>query len=83
MMRAGTVAKTVALFVLGGPVSEIVMVPGFEFVGPVPQEIQHVTTFSAAVVTTSKQLDAGKRRIAFLASQSRDAAKRLGMQPFD
>ena len=63
------------------PVSEIVAVPGFEFVGLVPQEIQYVTTFSAAVVTNSKQLDAGKRLIAFLATQSRDAAKRVGMQP--
>ena len=65
------------------PVSEIVAVPGFEFVGLVPQEIQYVTTFSAAVVTNSKQLDAGKRLIAFLATQSRDAAKRVGMQPVD
>jgi len=62
------------------PVSEIVNVPEFEFVGPVPQEIQYVTTFSAAVVTNSKQVDAAKRLIAFLASQARDAAKRVGMQ---
>jgi molybdate transport system substrate-binding protein len=78
----GDLPKTSVDLVLR-PVSEIVSVPGFEFVGPVPQEIQYVTTFSAAVVTNSKQLDAGKRLIAFLASRSRDAAKRVGMQPVD
>ena len=65
------------------PVSEIVSIPGFEFVGPVPQEIQDVSTFSTAVVTNSKQLEAGKRLIAFLASHTHDAAKRVSMQPVD
>ena len=63
------------------PVSEIMRLPGFDFVGPVPEQIQFVSVFTAAVVTGSKQADAAKRLVAFLSSDEALAvAKKNGME---
>ncbi len=62
------------------PVSEIIHARGFDFVGPVPLQIQFMSVFSAAVVTGSKQVDAAKRLIAFLSSEEALAVtKKSGM----
>ena len=54
------------------PVSELLHVPGVDFVGTIPAEIQHVSVFAAAVVAGSKEPEASKRLIAFLASKDAD-----------
>jgi molybdate transport system substrate-binding protein len=64
------------------PVSEIFHVPGVKYVGTIPAEIQLVQTFSAAVVSGSKEIAASKRLIAFLASDKATVAiKKSGMDP--
>jgi molybdate transport system substrate-binding protein len=64
------------------PVSEIVHAPGVELAGVIAEEIQLNQVFSAAVVAGSKQVDAAKRLIAFLASERASAAiKSGGMEP--
>jgi molybdate transport system substrate-binding protein len=64
------------------PVSEILHVPGVEYVGTIPPQIQLVQTFSAAVVSGSKELAASKQLIAFLASDTAKAIMRKnGMSP--
>jgi molybdate transport system substrate-binding protein len=64
------------------PVSEILHVPGVQYVGTIPVQIQDVQTFSAAVVSGSKEMAASKRLIAFLASErARPAIKKNGMDP--
>jgi molybdate transport system substrate-binding protein len=64
------------------PVSEIVNVPGVDFVGPIPEEIQFVSVFTAAIVAGSNQTDAAKRLIGFLATEdARPAIRRSGMEP--
>jgi len=64
------------------PVSEIVHAPGVELAGVIADEIQLHQTFSAAIVAGSKQLDAAKRLLAFLTSQSAaQTIRRGGMQP--
>ena len=64
------------------PVSEILHVPGVEYVGTIPAQIQLVQTFSAAVVSGSKELAASKQLIAFLASDSAKATiRKNGMNP--
>ena len=63
------------------PVSEILNVPGVAFVGPVPDEIQFVSVFSAAIVAGSKQVEASRQLIKFLASEeARPAIRSSGME---
>ena len=63
-------------------VSELLPVPGVDFVGTIPAEVQYVTVYAAAVVTGSKEIEASKRLIAFLASEGAVAAiKKSGMEP--
>src|SRR5262245_56606977 len=63
-------------------VSEVLPVPNVDFVGTIPEAVQYVTTYAAAIVKGSSQLDASKRLIAFLSSQGATAAiKKSGMEP--
>ena len=54
--------------------SELVAVPGIEIVGPLPDEVQKVTTFAAAVMTASPNADLAARFIAHLTSDASFAA---------
>ena len=63
-------------------VSEVLPVPNVDFVGTIPEAVQYVTTYAAAIVKGSSQLDASKRLIAFLSSEAAMAAiKKSGMEP--
>jgi molybdate transport system substrate-binding protein len=63
-------------------VSELLPVPGVEFVGPLPPEVQKVTIFSAGIVAGAKAADAGRALIRFLASgDARAAVTRTGLEP--
>jgi molybdate transport system substrate-binding protein len=64
------------------PVSELLPVKGVDFVGTIPAEVQKVNVYAAAVVAGSKETDASRRLIAFLASDAAIAAiKKSGMDP--
>ncbi len=64
------------------PVSELLPVAGVDFVGTIPAEVQKINVYAAAVVTGSKEIDASKRLIAFLASEGAiPAIKKSGMEP--
>jgi molybdate transport system substrate-binding protein len=63
------------------PVSEILHVPGVDFVGTIPAEIQFIQTFAAAMVRDAKELETSKRLIAFLASdKATPAIEKAGMK---
>ena len=63
-------------------ISELLPVAGVDIVGPLPPELQKITTFSAGIATVSKEPDAGKALIAFLASPAaRAAIVKSGMDP--
>jgi molybdate transport system substrate-binding protein len=63
------------------PVSELLHVPGVDFVGTIPAEVQYVSVFAAAVVFGSKEVEASRRLIAFLASEhAAMAIKKSGME---
>ena len=65
-----------------GPVSELVNVNGIELVGPLPDEIQLVQTFTAAIVKACRNVDDAKRLTGFLASDRTAAAiEEAGMEP--
>jgi len=64
------------------PVSEIMHAQGVDYAGKIPEEIQLNQIFAAAVVAGSKEYEAAKRLIAFLASDKASAAiSRGGMEP--
>jgi molybdate transport system substrate-binding protein len=63
------------------PVSEILPIPGVDFVGTIPAEIQFVQVFAAALVKGTKEPEASKRLIAFLASErATPAIEKTGMK---
>jgi molybdate transport system substrate-binding protein len=63
-------------------VSELLPVAGIEYVGPLPSEVQRVTVFSAGVATASKQPDAARMLIQFLASpDAAPAIAKSGLEP--
>jgi molybdate transport system substrate-binding protein len=65
-----------------GQISEIVLAPGVELLGPLPAEVQDVTMLSAAVTTTSKAPDAAAALVAFLSTPSTAAVlKASGFLP--
>jgi molybdate transport system substrate-binding protein len=64
------------------PVSEIVHAKGVELAGVIADEIQLHQIFAAAIVAGSKEIEAGKRLIAFLTSESAaQTIRRGGMEP--
>jgi molybdate transport system substrate-binding protein len=64
------------------PVSEILSVKGVDFAGPLPDEIQFVQTFSAAVTASSNDITGAKKLIAFLSSaRAFDAVRKSGLEP--
>lgn len=63
-------------------ISELLPVQGVDIVGPLPAELQKITVFSAGIATISKEPDAGKALIKFLASPAaRDTIVKSGMDP--
>ena len=63
------------------PISELMNVSGIEVVGRIPNELQLVQTFAAAIVVGSKKPDSGHRLIEFLASERTSAAiEKNGME---
>jgi len=66
------------------PISELLHVPGLDFAGPLPAEVQLIQTFAAAVVAGSTQAEGARRLIAFHASDRATAAIRdNGMEPVE
>ena len=63
-------------------VSELLPVSGVDFVGLLPEGVQLVTTYSAAIVEGSKEIEKAKKLIAFLTSDAAaPAIKKSGMEP--
>ena len=63
-------------------ISELKPVEGIDIVGSLPDELQKITVFSAGIATVSKEPDAGKALIKFLASPTASAAIiKSGMEP--
>jgi molybdate transport system substrate-binding protein len=63
-------------------ISELKPVAGIDIVGQLPADVQKITVFSAGIAAGSKEPDAGKALIKFLASPAaRDAIIKSGMEP--
>ena len=62
--------------------SELIGQPGIEIVGSLPPEIQSVTVFSAGMSVASRDREAARAFVAYLASpEATDAKLRYGMEP--
>jgi molybdate transport system substrate-binding protein len=65
-----------------GPVSELIDQAGIEPVGALPDEVQLIQMFVAAIVDTSRRSEQARRLIEFLTSEETAAAIRTsGMEP--
>jgi molybdate transport system substrate-binding protein len=63
-------------------ISELKPVTGIDIIGPLPDSLQKITVFSAGIATVSKEPDAGKALIKFLASPTASAEiVKSGMEP--
>jgi molybdate transport system substrate-binding protein len=62
--------------------SELKAVSGIDIVGPLPADLQKITIFSAGIAAVSKEPEAGKALIKFLASPAaHDALVKSGLEP--
>jgi molybdate transport system substrate-binding protein len=63
-------------------ISELKPVAGIDIVGPLPEALQKITVFSAGIASVSKEPEAGKALIKFLASSAaRDTLVNSGLEP--
>ena len=80
--RVGTVVARGDAEIGFQQVSELLPIPGIDYVGPLPPEVQQVTVFSAGVAAGSKEPDAGRELIKFLASPAAASAiRKSGLEP--
>jgi molybdate transport system substrate-binding protein len=63
-------------------VSELLPVPGIDFVGPLPADIQQITVFSAGLHVKARQPDAARALVKFLtAPAAAPVIRKKGMEP--
>jgi molybdate transport system substrate-binding protein len=63
-------------------VSELLPIPGIDYVGPLPSEVQRVTVFSAGVAAASRNQDAARALVRFLASpEAAVTVAKSGLEP--
>jgi molybdate transport system substrate-binding protein len=63
-------------------ISELLSVPGGDYVGPLPPEVQKVTVFSAGIAVGAKEPDAARALIKFFTSPAAAAViKKSGLEP--
>ncbi len=62
--------------------SELLPIPGIAHVTPLPPEVQKVSVFSAGVAAITRDADAARALIKFLASpEAADAITKSGLEP--
>jgi molybdate transport system substrate-binding protein len=64
----GTLLTSGAVDIGFQQVSELLLYPGIQYVGPAPQEMQHVSVFAGGVHTAAQQPDAARALIDFIVS---------------
>jgi molybdate transport system substrate-binding protein len=62
-------------------ISELLPVAGIDIVGPLPAELQKITTFSAGLFTAAKDPDTAKALVKFVAAESPPLLKAKGLEP--
>jgi molybdate transport system substrate-binding protein len=63
-------------------ISELMVVPGIDVIGPLPPEVQTVATFSAGLLAASRQSENARALLRFLASEAiAPVLRRAGLEP--
>jgi molybdate transport system substrate-binding protein len=63
-------------------VSELVPIAGIDYVGPLPADVQRITTFSAGIVASSRNADGARALIRFLsAPEAVPTISKTGLEP--
>ena len=63
-------------------VSELISIDGLDFIGEIPEEVQQIVPFSAGITATTRNQQAAKELVQFLASaQAAPIIKQTGMNP--
>ena len=62
-------------------ISELLPVAGVEIVGPLPQPLQKITTFSGGVLTAAKEAGLATALLKFVAAESPRLLKEKGLEP--
>ena len=62
-------------------ISELLPVAGIEIVGPLPEPLQKITTFSGGVLTAAKDLGLAAALLKFVAAESPRLLKQHGLEP--
>lgn len=80
--RVGTVVARGEAEIGFQQVSELLPIPGIDYVGPLPADVQKVTVFSAGVAAGSRSQDAARTLIRFLSSPgAARAIAKSGLEP--
>jgi molybdate transport system substrate-binding protein len=63
-------------------ISELIHVPGVNYIGPLPPDIQKITTFSSGIHSEAKQPRAAEELVRFLtAPAAASVIRKEGMEP--
>jgi molybdate transport system substrate-binding protein len=63
-------------------ISELLPIKGIDVLGPIPEEVQEITVFSAGISTTGSAHDAAREFVNFLSSpKARAVIERTGLEP--
>jgi molybdate transport system substrate-binding protein len=63
-------------------VSELIHVPGIDFIGPLPADVQKITVFSAGIHSGAKEPEAAKALVKFLTAPAAvPVFKKHGLEP--
>ena len=80
--RVGTVVARGEAEIGFQQVSELLSIPGVDYVGPLPPEVQQVTFFSAGIGAGSKEPEAARELVRFFTSPAADGViLRNGLEP--
>ncbi len=80
--RVGTVVARGDAEIGFQQVSELLPIPGLDYVGPLPEAVQRVTIFSAGIATNAKNVDAAKALIRYLSSNAvAPTIRKTGLEP--
>jgi molybdate transport system substrate-binding protein len=62
-------------------ISELLPIPGIDYVGPLPPELQEITSYSAGITVDAEEPEAARALIQFLVQSAAPAIAKSGMEP--